>query len=142
MPFVAPPHPTSGFQNTVNHYNVGMWDRDNNNIQQWIKVDFTAYEDGRVDAPITLQNNTYYGFKGSITLRVRDAANNQLLLVVSPEYAIGPKNPLHANTPNEATKPWSFQTSPNVGIYGADLYGVPLRIHRMLFLAALTSEIW
>lgn len=125
MAFVAPPKPTSGFQGTVNHYGVGMWDRANNNIQQWIKVDFTAYEDGRVDAPITLQNNTYYGFKGSITLTVKDYDGNQILEIVSPEYAIGPKSPLHADTPNQATQPWQFNTSPDVGIYGAQLLGVP-----------------
>jgi hypothetical protein len=125
MAFVPPKQPTSGFQNTVNHYGVGMWDRDTHNIQQWMKIDFTAYEDGRVDAPITMQNNTYFGFKGSIRVIARDAAGTLLLDVISPECAIGPKSPAHATEPNNATVGWSFTASPAVGINGASLYGVP-----------------
>jgi hypothetical protein len=125
MAFVPPKQPKSGFQNTVNHYGVGMWNRDNNNIQQWMKIDFTAYEDGRVDAPITMENNTYFAFKGSIRVIARDAAGNLLLDVISPECAIGSKNPLHATEPNRATIGWSFTANPAVGINGADLYAVP-----------------
>jgi hypothetical protein len=107
-----------------------MWDRDTNNIQQWMKIDFTAYEDGRIDAPITMENNTYFGFKGSIRVIVRDAAGTLLLDVISPECAIGSKNPLHATQPNTATVGWSFTASPAVGINGASLYGVPATYSR------------
>jgi hypothetical protein len=56
-----------------------MWDLSDDNFQQWMNVAFTAYEDGRVDSPITLENNTYYGFKGRIWLIIKDATGNRRL---------------------------------------------------------------
>jgi hypothetical protein len=113
-----------GFQDTVNHYRIGMDDPSGRNVHQWMNVDFISHRDGRIEANIHLENDTWSSFKGSVELVAKDAAGNVLLDVVSPEFAIAGKDVLHGDTPNRVTVPWSFQASPAVGLRGADLFGV------------------
>jgi hypothetical protein len=53
-----------GFQGTVNHYRVGMYDRTTGNYSQWMNVDFQAFNDGTVEAPIIIENDSLRGFCG------------------------------------------------------------------------------
>lgn len=123
--------PVPGFQGTVNHYRVGMHAGCPDRCSQWMNPDFRAFPDGRVESPITIENDSMRGFCGRIRMVVRDAAGldaegrplgRVLGTFVSPKYCIQGKPPGKAI---RYVIPWSFQASPAVGQRGADLYGVP-----------------
>ena len=50
----------------MNRYRVGMYDRTIGNYSQWINVDFQAFNDGTVEAPITIENDSLRGPRPTI----------------------------------------------------------------------------
>lgn len=119
-----------GFQGTVNHYRVGMHEGCPQRCSQWMNPDFQAFEDGRVESPITIQNDTLRSFCGAIKITVRDRAGNPpgriLGVFQSATYCIKGKGGDTDYRARTVRVPWSFRTNPDVGRLGADLYAAPV----------------
>ena len=123
-----------GFHGTVNNYGVGMnlddGCRHPSNGQpacsQWARFRFQAFDDGTVNAPFTVSNDSLHGYCGVVRLVVRDRANppgNILGTFDSPRFCIAGKDPLNGHE-RRYDAGWTFKTDPTVGQNGADLYGV------------------
>jgi len=124
-----------GFHGTLNNYDVGMNDEEKcrhpqpgtqRACSQWFHVQFRAFDDGTVKAPIRVTNDSLEGYCGRIRIVVRDRANppgKVLLDVQSPRRCIDGKSPGHEVS---GTWDWSFKTDPVVGRNGADLFMEPV----------------
>ena len=126
---------TSGFQNTVNNYNVGMNPQNECRhpsngrpaCSQWFHFKFQANTDGTVNAPFSITNDSLNGYCGRVRIIARDRANppgNILLNVLSPRYCIQGKGFDTDFHERVADVNWTFKTDPSVGLNGHDLYMV------------------
>jgi hypothetical protein len=126
-----------GFQGTVNNYGVGMNPdegcRHPSNgrpaCSQWFRFRFQAFNDGTVQAPFTITNDSLQGYCGAVTFVVRDRANPPgriLGTFTSPRYCIKGKGADTNYHERRAEIQWSFHTDPAVGQLGADLWGYPV----------------
>src|SRR5581483_12335218 len=76
---------TSGFQNTVNHYAVGMNPEQECRhptpgrqpaCSQHMNFHFQANTDGTINAPFEMTNDSWNGFCGRVRIVARDRAGN------------------------------------------------------------------
>jgi hypothetical protein len=59
----------------------------NSGGSQWIFVHFTVFSDGRIEAPLTYENDTLSGFCGGVHLELHDGPNNLLETFESPRIS-------------------------------------------------------
>src|ERR1700674_571389 len=122
---------TSGFQNTVNNYAVGM-NPENEcrhpsdgkpKCSQHFNFHFQANTDGTINAPFELTNDSARGFCGRVRIIARDRANppgNVLLNVRSGLYCIKGKGPDTSFHERVGHVDWTFKADPQVGLNGHD----------------------
>jgi len=125
---------TPGFQGTVNNYGVGMNPDEECRhpanghpaCSQWFRFKFQANNDGTVNAPFTITNDSMNGYCGAVTFVVRDRAHPPgriLGTFTSERWCIRGKGADTGYHERRKTVSWSFRTDPIVGQRGADLYG-------------------
>jgi len=126
---------TPGFQGTINNYGVGMNPdpgcRNPSNGQpacsQWFRFRFQAFNDGTVQAPFTITNDSLNDFCGAVVFVVKDHPNGRILgTFQSPRYCIKGKGADTNYHERRAEEVWTFKTDPAVGQQGGDLYGYPV----------------
>jgi len=128
---------TSGFQNTVNNYSVGMNPENEcrhpapgtqSACSQHFNFHFTAHTDGTITAPFEITNDSLRGFCGRVHIVVRDRPGtppgNVLLDVKSGKYCIPGKGADTDYHERVQHVDWTFKASPDVGLNGHDLYMV------------------
>jgi len=128
---------TSGFQNTVNNYAVGMNPESECRhpapgrqpaCSQHFNFHFRANTDGTINAPFEITNDSLRGFCGRAHIVARDRAGsppgNVLLDVRSGVYCIPGKGADTGYHERVQHVDWTFNASPNVGLNGHDLYMV------------------
>jgi hypothetical protein len=128
---------TSGFQNTVNNYAVGMNPENECRhpasgkkpaCSQHFNFHFQAKTDGTINAPFEITNDSLRGFCGRVHIVVRDRAGNPpgavLLDIRSGLYCIPGKGADTHYHERVQHVDWTFNASPNVGLNGHDLYMV------------------
>jgi hypothetical protein len=123
-----------GFQGSVNNYGVGMNPDEGCRhppngkpaCSQWFRFKFQAFNDGTVQAPFAITNDSLRGYCGAVTFVVRDRANPPgkiLGTFKSARYCIAGKGADTNYHERRAEVQWTFQTNPAVGQLGVDLYG-------------------
>jgi len=126
---------TSGFQNTVNNYAVGMNPENECRhpapgrqpaCSQHFNFHFQANTDGTINAPFEITNDSLRGFCGRVRIVARDRAGNPpgivLLDVRSGVYCMPGKGADTSYHERVQHVDWTFNASPNVGLNGHDLY--------------------
>jgi hypothetical protein len=123
----------SGFQGTVNNYDVGMNptgdcqhpSNEHPACSQWFHFKFQAFADGMVQAPIRITNDSLNGYCGRVKLIVKDHAGGTVLRTfISGRYYIDSKGSDTEYHERTVSMDWTFKADPAVGQRGGDLYGV------------------
>lgn len=120
------PDNVPGKHGTPNNYNVPF----NSGVSHWIKLTFRMYDDGRIEAPLTYENDSVnQTFCGGVHIRLGDSANNAIAHFYSdPTRCMNGKSPFGGG-PSRQTYSWSFRTTPEVACRYAHLFIEPNRDH-------------
>ncbi len=122
------PTQVPGKHGTRNIYRVPLnGDGHGHGISHSIWVDFTMFDDGRIEAPLKYDNDSKEPFCGGVHIRLGDINNNAIAEFYSDPHQCVAGRPLISTGggPVERHVKWSLQTTSEVACRYAHLYIVP-----------------
>jgi Tectonin domain len=126
------PQQVPGKHGTLNIYRVPFnGDGQGNGISHSIWVNFTMFDDGRIEAPLKYDNDSKESFCGGVHIRLGDISNNWIAEFYSDPNQCVDGRPLISLSGGPVDKhvSWNLRTTPEVACRYAHLYIVPNTDH-------------